>query len=101
MSDMTQSQVPPGGDADPDPSTEMVPPAARTSVDPSRPDQDADLPADEMAGREQESGQEPDREMPAAGLPTREDHQGASGAEAPASSDPMPDMAGGEPSPEL
>ena len=100
MSEMTQSQVPPGGDADPDPSTEIVPPAARTSVDPSRPEDDGGLTTTGTEPPEQESEREPDREMPAVSLPTQADHQGASGADAPASSDPMPDMAGGAPSSE-
>jgi hypothetical protein len=99
MSEMSQAQVPPGGDAGFDPSTEIVPPAARTSADPSQPDEDAELPADDTGAREQESAQDADKDHPEPILPTAEDHQ-LSRSEAPASSDPMPDMAGGAPPPE-
>jgi hypothetical protein len=107
MSEMSQAQVPHGGDADPDPSTEIVPPAARSPQDPSRPD--VGSPAglgggDTGTGIEDKTQQGDESSRPAVVLPTDEDmptttdedlgEEGGSEAEGP--SDPMPDMAGGE-----
>jgi hypothetical protein len=106
MSEMSQSQVPHGGDADPDPSTEIVPPAARSPRDPSSPDEgsQAGLEASDAARAEDPNQQRDESSRPAVVLPTEEGmpmtadeglgEEGGSEAEGP--SDPMPDMAGGE-----
>jgi hypothetical protein len=106
MSEMSQAQVPPGGDADPDPSTEIVPPAARSPRDPSNPDEGLQPGRKGETGADvEDSAQESDESSrPAVVLPKDEDlpttadegldEEGGSEAEAP--SDPMPDIAGGE-----
>jgi hypothetical protein len=106
MSEMSQSQVPRGGDADPDPSTEIVPPAARSPRDPSSPDKgsQAGLEGDTGAGVEDSTQERDESSPPAVVLPTDEDmpmtaDEGLGeedGSEAEGASDPMPDMAGGE-----
>jgi hypothetical protein len=109
MSEMTQSQLPPGGDENPDPSTEIVPPAARSPRDPTSFDEGSQTPPREGSdtgaqGRAQEGD---DSSRPAVVLPGEEDmpssadqdlgEEGGSDTQGP--SDPMPDIAGGESSP--
>jgi hypothetical protein len=105
MSEMSQAQVPPGGDADFDPSADMVPPAARSQSDASSPDVSSQpgLEAESGAGAQDRTQQGDDSSRPPVVLPSDEDmpttdpdlgEEGVSEAEGP--SDPMPDMAGGE-----
>jgi hypothetical protein len=106
MSEMTQAQVPPDGDEDPDPSTEMVPPAARSTRDPSSSAESfrSGLEGGADTGAEDEIQQSDKSSRPAVVLPTEEDMPTtteedmgeAGGSEAEGPSDPMPDMAGGE-----
>jgi hypothetical protein len=106
MSEMSQSQVPPGGDADPDPSTEIVPPAARSPRDSSGPDEGfpTGLENSSDAVAEDPTQQSDDSSRPATSLPTEEDMPTTTdqdlgeegGSEDKGPSDPMPDMAGGD-----
>jgi hypothetical protein len=106
MSEMSQAQVPPGGDADPDPSTEIVPPAARSPRDSVSPDEGVPTSIEDRSDAvgEDPTQQSDESSRPAVGLPTEEDMPtttdqdlgGEGGSEDTGPSDPMPDMAGGE-----
>ena len=81
MSEMSQAQMPAGGDADPDPSADIVPPAA----EPEGPPSDEADPADHNAASD------PEVDQPPAGgaLSAR-----TTGLDSASGSDPMPDIAG-------
>ena len=107
MSEMSQSQIPPGGDANPDPSTEIVPPAARSPRDLASPEEGSQTPRDGSDTGGQDRAQESDDSRPAVVLPGEEDMPTSmdqdmgevGGSETQGPSDPMPDIAGGESSP--
>ena len=84
MSEMSQAQMPARGDADPDPSADIVPPAA----DPEGPPNDQADPADHNAASETEGDQ-----PPAGGALSGR----MTGVDSASGSDPMPDMAGADP----
>jgi hypothetical protein len=108
MSEMTQSQIPPGGDENPDPSTEIVPPAARSPRDSTSSDEGPQTePRDGSETGTQDRAQSDESSRPAVVLPGEEDmptpadqDMGAEGgSETQGPSDPMPDIAGGGSSP--
>ena len=104
MSEMSRAQTPAGGDANPDPTDDLVPPAAVSEP----PVQSPEVPSGESGGGtgtpEAPSGEpvldtegegpdpNPEAPLPAAGGGV------SAGTEASSSSDPMPDMAGTDPS---
>jgi hypothetical protein len=102
---MSQAQVPHGGDADPDPSAEIVPPAARSPRDSSGSDNGSQTGSEDGSGigAEDETRPSDESSRPSVSVPTDEDiptttdeDLGEGGSEVKGSSDPMPDMAGGE-----
>jgi hypothetical protein len=109
MSEMTQSQIPPGGDENPDPSTEIVPPAARSPRDSMTPHEGSQTSArdgSDTAAQDRAQGSD-ESSRPAVVLPGEEDMPTPAdqdlgeqvGSESQGASDPMPDIAGGESSP--
>ena len=84
MSEMSQAQMPAGGDADPDPSADIVPPAAEPEGPPS----------DQADSADHNAASEPEVDQPSAGGALR---GGTTGVDSASGSDPMPDMAGTDP----
>jgi hypothetical protein len=107
MSEMSKAQGPVGGHVDPNPTDDMVPPAAQPQQDPDSPQDRSDYDGSEDVGPQdygaedvgpQDYGREDTNESPdPAGVPLR--GTGERGGEegsppAQSSSDPMPDIAG-------
>ena len=103
MSEMSQAQGPVGGDVDPDPTDDMVPPGAQSGSDPDAPQDRSEfdgsedvLPQDygsEDVGPQDFGAEDTTEPAHPAGVPlSRTGEEGS--PEAQSSSDPMPDVAG-------
>ena len=84
MSEMSRAQMPAGGDADPDPSADIVPPAAEPEAPPT----------DQTDSGDDNVASDLEVDQPAAGGALS---GGTIGVDAASGSDPMPDMAGTNP----
>jgi hypothetical protein len=107
MSEMSKAQGPVGGRVDPNPTDDMVPPAAQPQPDPDSPQDRSDYDGSEDVGPQdygaedvspQDYGREDTGESPdptGVPLPSTGDTGGEEGSPpARSSSDPMPDTAG-------
>jgi hypothetical protein len=103
MSEMSKAQGPVGGRVDPNPTDDMVPPAAQPQPDPDSPQDRSDYDGSEDVGPQdygaedvspQDYGREDTNEPPhPAGVPLPRTGGEESSPPAQSSSDPMPDMA--------